>query len=856
MGRVLRRTEALCVVGVTAFVALLATGGRAVAIQLPRCGDGIVQPANGEDCDDAANPCCDAATCKFKAALTPCDGADQCARSVCNGQGSCQNVARPDGTACDDGDACTTGDQCLQGFCTAGPPLDCDDDNVCTDDACNPGAADAASACEHTPNTAPCDDGLFCNGDDVCAGGTCGHAGDPCSGGADCNRTCDEAANDCKDPAGTACGDDGNVCTDDVCDGQGACTHPTNAAPCDDGVFCNGADLCQNGVCAHAGDPCASGTACDNTCNEAAKDCLSPPGAACLDDGNVCTDDVCDGRGNCAHTNNTAPCDDGRFCDGADVCKDGACTHAGDPCAGGPDCNRVCNESTKDCHDAAGVGCTDDGNVCTDDACDGNGTCAHTSNTADCDDGTFCNGPDTCRDGACTEHAGDPCANGAVCDRSCNESARNCLALAGAGCTDDGNACTDDACDGQGNCGHTNNTRPCDDGLFCDGADICQNGFCVHAGDPCAGGAECNDVCSEATRSCRVVAGTSCNDDGDTCTTDVCDGAGSCTHPAGPPTALTLSVADATNTTDRFCVDVDLLSCGSKVSLLQGTLRAPSADFALVDGSVDCGTLPAGFQCRANQTADGVKFVVIPPVTDPPTCIDPTGGQPVVHLCLEDRNPVCSGLASVPLVLADVQAADCDGGAAAPVTNDGAVTCGGLLGDCNADGKIDVADLLAQVDVALQSGPPTAQQKLRCDDDCDGDVDIFDMRDEMDAVLRNASAPLACAQPASTGAEKSHVAMRAASLMLTNRDATVRGVQLTLVPKGGPVTVTGAKGGKRTKGFQVVYRQLDPTGPVRVLIVSLDGKSIPRGAGRIAKLALAKTRHRGKLHLLDARIAR
>jgi hypothetical protein len=857
MGRVLLRTEALrVVVGATALVALLAIDGRALAIQLPSCGDGIVQPAQGEDCDDAGNACCDAATCKFKAALLPCAGETQCARSVCNGQGSCLNLARPDGTICDDGNACTTTDQCLQGFCTGGPPKNCDDDNVCTNDICNPGAPSSDTACVHSPNTNPCDDGLFCNGADVCAGGTCTHAGSPCEGGAECNRVCNEAADNCLDPAGSACGDDGNACTDDTCDGEGKCVHPNNAAPCDDGTFCNGIDVCQNGACIHAGDPCAAGTACGRTCNETAKNCLTPAGAVCPDDGNVCTDDTCDGQGNCIHPNNTADCDDGAFCNGPDVCKEGVCTHAGDPCVLGGPCDRTCNEATDDCHAALDTPCPDDGNVCTDDACDGKGVCAHSNNTKPCDDGQFCNGQDTCKEGSCAVHAGDPCTNGTACDRTCNEGAQNCLSAAGTSCVDDGNPCTDDLCDGQGNCGHAPNAKSCDDGQFCNGSESCQNGTCVHTGDPCAGGAECNNVCNEQTNSCVVPAETPCGDDQNSCTGDFCDGQGKCAHPDAPPTSVTLSVDDAINAADRFCVDLSLLNCGTQVSLLQGTLKAPSADFTLVDGSVTCGTLPAGFSCRASQTSDGIKFVVVPPVTSPPTCIDPTGGKPVVHLCLQDQNPVCSGLSSVPLVLADVQAADCAGLDADPTTKDGAVTCGGALGDCNADGKLDLEDLLAQVDVALQSSPPTASQKMRCDDDCDGDVDIFDMRDQIDAILGNVQPPLTCALPSNTGVATSHVGMRATSLTLTNRDTTVRGVQLTLMPKGGPVRVTGAKATKRTQGFQVVYRQLDPNGPVRVLIVSLTGKKIPKGSGRIAKLALGRGRPRGKLHLVDTRVAR
>jgi len=79
-----------------------------------------------------------------------------------------------------------------------------------------------------------------------------------------------------------------------------------------------------------------------------------------------------------------------------------------------------------------------------------------------------------------------------------------------------------------------NDGGACDDGLFCNGADTCNAGACdQHAGDPCTGGAECANVCDEGADSCNTAGGTACTDDGNACSTDVCDGAGACAHPAG-----------------------------------------------------------------------------------------------------------------------------------------------------------------------------------------------------------------------------------------------------------------------------------------------------------------------------------
>ena len=47
---------------------------------------------------------------------------------------------------CDDGDACTEADECTGGVCQSGSPLDCDDYDACTADAC-----DDLEGCTHDP---------------------------------------------------------------------------------------------------------------------------------------------------------------------------------------------------------------------------------------------------------------------------------------------------------------------------------------------------------------------------------------------------------------------------------------------------------------------------------------------------------------------------------------------------------------------------------------------------------------------------------------------------------------------------------------------------------------------------------
>src|SRR5206468_1573065 len=124
------------------------------------------------------------------------------------------------------------------GSCVGGPPPNCNDGNVCTDDSCNP-----ASGCVHTNNTDSCDDGNACTTGDTCSGGSCVGGPPP-----NCN--------------------DGNVCTDDSCNPASGCVHTNNTASCDDGTFSTPRSSGRGGSCVGGPPP---------NCN----------------DGNVCTDDSC-----------------------------------------------------------------------------------------------------------------------------------------------------------------------------------------------------------------------------------------------------------------------------------------------------------------------------------------------------------------------------------------------------------------------------------------------------------------------------------------------------------------------------------------------------------------------------------
>lgn len=223
------------------------------------CGDHIVEP--GEECDDGN--------------LVDGDGCD----ADCTLTGCGNGIVSP-GEECDDGNR-VDGD-CCSSTCTLEPAgSSClDDGNPCTNDVC-----DGQAVCLHQNNTAPCSDGVLCNGNDTCSGGTCSvHAGNPCGGEPVCQRTCVQTSAlqyQCAfDASGTACPADANACTSDVCNGIGQCTHPVapDGASCEDGNLCSTNDVCRDGVC-RAGPP----VACDPclTCDGASGACVVPGARAC-----------------------------------------------------------------------------------------------------------------------------------------------------------------------------------------------------------------------------------------------------------------------------------------------------------------------------------------------------------------------------------------------------------------------------------------------------------------------------------------------------------------------------------------------------------------------------------------------
>lgn len=133
-------------------VALLGNGG-------PTCVPIPVACQEGDACDDfdlctVDDICLPDGACE--GVPVECPGDEPCASGVCDpNTGGC-GIVYNDGELCYGDGPCDFG-TCSGGMCALDPPLNCDDDNPCTMDSCDPITRD----CVHTP--LPCPGGPVIN---------------------------------------------------------------------------------------------------------------------------------------------------------------------------------------------------------------------------------------------------------------------------------------------------------------------------------------------------------------------------------------------------------------------------------------------------------------------------------------------------------------------------------------------------------------------------------------------------------------------------------------------------------------------------------------------------------------------
>lgn len=132
----------------------------------------VAETCDGSSADCPADAVATAGlTCR--AATGPCDAEEVCdgAAPTCPADG-----ALADGTPCGDGVACNGDELCAAGVCEAAVPLDCDDANPCTADAC-----EEPGGCTHAPVEACCRVDADCDDGDPCTIDTCSGDGGTCN---------------------------------------------------------------------------------------------------------------------------------------------------------------------------------------------------------------------------------------------------------------------------------------------------------------------------------------------------------------------------------------------------------------------------------------------------------------------------------------------------------------------------------------------------------------------------------------------------------------------------------------------------------------------------------------------------
>ena len=372
-----------------------------------------------------------------------CDDTISCTTDSCNeGTDSCDHV--PDHVLCSNGLYCDGVETCnaLVG-CQAGTAVNCSDGVACTDDSCN----ETSDSCDNLPNDNYCSNDQFCDGVETCdpvlgcrsgtavdchdgvsctqdscneATDSCDHIPDDalCDNGVFCDglETCDPLF-DCQSGSAVNCSDS-IACTDDFCnEAAGSCEYVPNDGNCNNGQFCDGIEVCDpvqdcvvqegsvpdcsDGVdcttdwCDEDGDVCINvpdHAYCDNHdyCDgieicDLTQGCITSPGSIPnCDDGIDCTIDSCNEVDDvCVNLPDDQYCDNGLFCDGAEFCDPPVgCRDGGVPCPPGT----LCRESDDQCVDCLVDLDCDDQDPCTGtDSCQPDGTCLSVVAT-DCND--------------------------------------------------------------------------------------------------------------------------------------------------------------------------------------------------------------------------------------------------------------------------------------------------------------------------------------------------------------------------------------------------------------------------------------------------------------------------------------
>jgi len=350
-----------------------------------------------------------------------------------------------------------------------------------------------------------------------------------------------------------------------------------------------------------------------------------------------------------------------------------------------------------------------------------NGTDDNQNGLVDCGDPVCRQDPGcdeaNCQD--CVDDDGDGLADCA--DPDC---AGEAFCLSG-GC-DDGNPCTDDACEATaGGCVHTANVEPCDDGNACTPGDACQAGTCVSGVPPpevcdgldndCDGAADDGFIlgadCAAGVGACRVLGLTICSADG---SATVCDATAG--TPAPNDSLCNAVDDDCDGTTDEEYVS-DATSCGIGGCAAAGSTSCVAG--AIVDNCTPGAPAPDDSLCNAvDDDCDGAtdeEFLAQTTTCGVGACAA-TGTTSCVTGTVQDS---CTpGAPATGDATCNAIDDDCDGAADEEFVSVG-TSCGS--GPCVSTGHTECA--LGVITDTCVPHTPSTEVCDGIDNDCDGVVD-------------------------------------------------------------------------------------------------------------------------------------
>lgn len=207
-----------------------------------------------KNCDDG-DPCTVGDACIgnkcVKTKPLDCDDNNPCTTDSCIPNAGCYHENFEG--SCDDQNPCTVGDKCVNGVCVPSGEKLCDDANPCTQDTCS----STLGGCIYQPIDGECDDSNLCTIDDKCVDGICvGLKEIECDDNDPCTKDmCNPMTGECQYQPIIGCGpckddlecDDNEDCTIDIC--QEECIHILSTKCCQQDKDCDDNDQCTKDSC-------------------------------------------------------------------------------------------------------------------------------------------------------------------------------------------------------------------------------------------------------------------------------------------------------------------------------------------------------------------------------------------------------------------------------------------------------------------------------------------------------------------------------------------------------------------------------------------------------------------------------